>query len=527
MASVTPFKKPDPETQKKEARVKRVLKLVQRADIDRNRHLARITDCYKYGLPWRHKANQSQPVDQLDEIFDEELMTVLEDFSADMLNTFTPQKAAWVEPKPVETLDAGAMRQLEGPLAQIKAVIFAEMARSNLYQALQEAYLDLGPGTMALIVTDLDPAHPIHCEAIPVVDLLLNRGPYGRIDGTWRKVKRTGEDILLLWPNAQPLKGKPWSADDLTEYEVIDGVYRDHQEKADETWRYVVLVGNEIIFEEEYRGRGSNPFIVARWSRDSTTAWGMGPTYRTLPATKTLNHFRYISLKGYDREVDPVTSYEDDGVVNIDHGINPGEWIPRSPGSKAPEVIESKSRMDVQIFNIDEVRTAIRRAHYQDRPEQQGKTPPTATQWADEAAERARRMGTPATNLVIELQYPLFRRFAFLLEKRGKLPKLQLNNEVIALEPISPLLRAQEQEEVVRTDKWAEMIVTRFGPEMANIIIDAFKYAAWLARKMGVDPSLARNEQQIKEAVQQLGPILGGGGQDYNPEEGGAPAAPG
>lgn len=527
MATITPIKKASPDDQRKVDRVKRVLKLVQRAEIDRNRHLNRIQDCYKYCLPWRHKANQAQPVEQLDEVFDGEAMTVLEDFSADMLNTFTPQKAAWVEPKPVETLDFAAMRQIEGPLAQIKSVIFAEMARSNLYQALQEAYLDLGPGTMAMVVLDLDPSQPIHCEAIPSVDLLLNKGPYGRVDGAWRKMRRLGGDIAVLWPKASPLKGRAaWDTEDVTEYEVIDGVYRDHAEKADETWRYVVLVGSEIIFEEEYKGPGSNPFIVARWARDPTTAWGMGPTYRTMPEIKTLNHFRFVSLKNYDKEADPVVSYEDDGVVNIDHGINPGEWVPRSPGSKPPEVIESKSRMDVQVFNIDEVRTAIRRAHYQDRPEQQGKTPPTATQWADEAAERARRMGTPATNLVIELQYPLFRRFAYLLEKRGKLPKVKLNGDVVALEPISPLLRAQEQEEVVRADKWVEMIGTRFGPEMANILIDGFRYCEWLARKMGVDPSLVRDKSELASTVQQLGPILGGGGQDYNPEEGEAPVAP-
>lgn len=510
----------DPYAKENEATTKRVLKMVALADIDRNRHISRISDCYKYALPWRHKPNQSQPSDQLDEIFDEELMTVLEDFSADMLNTFTPQKSEWVEPKPVETIeDSGALRMLEAPLGKYKRVIFSEMARSNLYQALQEAYLDLGPGTMCMIITDIDPAQPIHCEAIPAVDLLLNRGPYGRIDGTWRKVKRIGHEIPTLWPNAMPYRGKAWSDEDCVEYEVIDGVYREHANKADESWCYVVLCNNEIIWKEKYTGKGSNPFMVARWSRDSTTAWGVGPTYRTLPAIKTLNHFRYVSLKNYDKEADPVVSYEDDGVVNIDHGINPGEWIPRSPGSKAPEVIESGARMDVQVFNIDEVRSSIRRAHYQDRPEQTGKTPPTATQWSDEAAERARRMGTPATNLVIEWQYPIFKRFAYLLEKRGKLPKISLNGETIALEPVSPLLRAQEQEEVVRLDKFAELVAARFGPEMANIIINPFKWAAKVGKKMGIDVDVIRDEKEIQDTVQQLGPVLGGGGQDYNPEQ--------
>lgn len=496
---------------------RRVLKMVQRAEIDRNRHIARIRDCYKYGLPWRHKDNQSQPKDQLDEIFDGELMTVLEDFSADMLNTFTPQKSEWVEPKPVTQLDAGDDNVVRGQLSKFKRVIFDEMARSNLYQGLQEAYLDLGPGTMCLVVKDIGPAQPLHCEAIPSVDLLLNRGPYGRVDGVWRKRKMCGREIPVLWESITRINERAL-AEDETEYEVIDGVYLDHSQKADETWVYVVVASAKRLLTETYKGKGSNPFIVARWARDSTTAWGMGPTYRTLPEIKTLNHFRYLNLKNYDKEVDPPVSYEDDGVINVEHGIDPGTWIPRAPNSKEPAPIESKSRMDVAVFNIDEVRSAIRRAHYQDRPEQPGKTPPTATQWADEAAERARRMGTPATNLVQELQYPLFQRFAYLLEKRGKLPKVKLNGEAIALEPISPLLRAQEQEEVVRTDKFAEMISTRFGPQMANVLIDGFTYADWLARKMGVDPGLVRKPQDLQKTVAALGPILGGGGGDNNLE---------
>lgn len=497
---------------------KRVLRYVQRAEIDRNRHITRIQDCYKYGMPWRHQPDQNQPIDQLDEIFDGELMTVLEDFAADMLNTFTPQKAEWVEPKPVETFDKGQLKQLAEPLANHKRVIFAEMARSNLYQALQEAYLDLGPGTMALIITDIDPAQPIHCEATPIVDLLLNRGPYGRLDGKWRKVKRLGKDIPVLWPNAKPLPGKDgWDMEDCTEYEVIDGVYRDHQARADETWHYTVLANGTVIFKETYKGQGSNPFIVARWARDATTAWGMGPTYRTIPETKTLNHLRYVSLKNYDRTVDPPMSYEDDGAINFEHGINPGDFVPRAVGSKAPEPMESGREINIEVFQVDEVRSAIRKAHYQDRPEQLGKTPPTATQWADERAERARRMGTPATNLVQELAYPLYRRFAYLLEKRGKLPKIVLNGDVVALEPVSPLLRAQEQEEVTRMDKFMEMLTARLGPEMANIVVDGFKYAERLGMKMGIDTGILRPPEQLQQTVQQLGPILGGGGMDYNP----------
>jgi hypothetical protein len=79
-------------------------RLVARGLLDRQRHQSRLADCYKYAMPWRHKFFNSSPSSQaapdLDEVFDETIATVLEDFSADMLNTFTPQKNNWIEERP-------------------------------------------------------------------------------------------------------------------------------------------------------------------------------------------------------------------------------------------------------------------------------------------------------------------------------------------------------------------------------------------------------------------------------------------
>jgi hypothetical protein len=496
-------------------RIAEILRRVERARLDRQRHQARLDACYKYALPWRHKRDQNQPTDQLDEIFASTAMTTLEDFAADMLNTFTPQKAAWVEIAPVTTFQAAVENKqvaagLEKQLKAYQKVLFDEMARSNLYQALQEAYLDLGPGTMALTIHDINKAEPIHCQAIPAgTELLIDRGIYGGVDGRWREWACRAEDILTLWPHATPADlSQQWRRGDLTEYNIIDGVYRDWSDRSAECWCYTVLCNNKIILDEKYSGAGSCPMPVARWSRDSTTAWGVGPTYRSTPDIKTENHVKYLGLKNLDKIVDPAFTFEDDGVLNFDQGITPGTGMPRAVGSKAPEMMESKGRFDVQFMELDDLRSSIRRAHYQDRPEQQGKTPPTATQWADEAAERARRMGSPATNLVLELQYPIIKRFAYLLEKRGVLPKIELNGEKVSVEPVSPLLRAQEQEEVIRLDRFAEMIAARFGPAIANIIIDQIKYASKLADLLGVEKDLLRDEAGIKKAIEQFAGLL-------------------
>jgi hypothetical protein len=488
---------------------KEMCRLVAKAKLDRSKHQARIADCYRYTMPWRHQFYQDQVTPDLDIIFDGTTGVVLEDFAADMLNTFTPQKNNWVTAQPVETLDSGQSNKIKDKLAAYQRVVFGAMGASNLYMALQEAYMDLGIGTMVLLVTDIDATKPYHCEAIPAPEMLLTRGPYGYVDGYFREKRRFRSEVKILWPgiDLSELGLEPQPGDD-PEYDVTDGCWRDWNDKTDEAYHYCVMISGEICLHKPYKGAGSCPFIGARWGRDSTTAWGCGPTYRTLPETKTLNHVRYTDLKNYDKHVDPPTSYEDDGVMNIDNGVAPGTWLPRAPGSKPPEPIESKARVDMAVFERDELRSMIRRAHYQDRPEQQGKTPPSATQWADEAAERARRMGTPATTLVHELQYPLFRRFAYLEGQRGKLPKVQLEGRDVALQPISPLLRAQEQEAVVRRDKFAELIVARFGPQVGMIVIDIVQYAKAQGKDMGIEEAIIRNEMDIAEAIKKFLPVL-------------------
>lgn len=481
---------------------------IARAEMDRNRHASRIADCNKFALPWRHKLGVTTGTVDLDEIFDSTAMTVIEDFAADMLNTFTPMKNDWVEIKPTEQLDIAAMRQLERPLKEYQRVLFGEMARSNLYQALQESYLDLAIGTMALIVTDRGITEPLHCQAIAANELLIDRGPWGFVDGRWRKWRLRAEEVGVLWPNAKPIESQTWKPGDMTEVDVVDGCWRDWNDKANEAYRYVVLANDKIIYQENYKGQGSCPFITARWSRDSTTAWGVGPLYRSTPDVKTINHVKFIELKNHDKHADPVVSYEDDGIINVDNGVEPGKWIPRAAGSEAPEVIEPKTKLERTLFQIDQLTSAIRRAHYQDQPDQLGKTPPSATQWADEAARRARRMGTPATNLVQELQYPIIRRFAYLLAKRGVLPKLELSGQQIAVEPISPLLRAQAQEEVVRNDRLAELIVSRFGPQVGMIVMDVVEYADAQRKALGVDEKLVRKAEDIADAIKKLLPVL-------------------
>lgn len=508
--------------------VREALRRHERAERDFNNHRPRIEACYFYAMPWRHRAGQSQPTVELEEVYDDTFMTVSGDFAADMGNTFTPQKSDWLETGPVVGLPTDVAAMVAKQAAANQRIVFGSMLRSNVYQALHEAYLDLGVGTMALTVDILHLHLPLHCQAVPMTELRIDRGPYGFVDGRWRKRRMRCEDIRILWPDAKLPNGKEWGNED-TEHEVIDGVWRIWSDRRTEVYQYAVVCDSELVLSARYEGIGSCPMIVARWSRDSTTAYGVGPTYLSLPTFQTLNHIRLQQIKHIDMVVNPPLSAEDDGTMNAENGVGPGMLIFRARGSDAPEAIESKGRFDVAWMQADELVNSIRRAHYQDRPDQRGKTPPSATQWADEAAERQRRMGTPATSLVPELQVELYKRFVYLEMQRGNIKPMQvldletgrpievhpLDPRYVAMTPTSPLLRAQEQEELIRLIRAPEITAQLYGPQIAAITTNPFTVQKEVGRILGVS-QIVRDEKEAEAAIKMLLPALqaaSGGGQ--------------
>jgi len=487
----------------------------QRALTDKQRFTPRINDIYRLVMPHRTQVDGTQPADVVDDIFDSTAPQALKDFTSDMLHTFTPISADWVSMKaaPEAVRNGLNERDLNAAVAEYQEFLFAEINRSNFHAAAREAYADLAIGTAALLIQDVHPARPIRCEAVPITQLIIERGPGGVIDGRFWTYKLRVDLIKPTWPQAKlsdQLKAEIRDKTD-REVEITQCLWRDWKNVGTETWRYIVHTESEVLVNATFTGAGSCPLIVARWDVDSTTAWGTGPLYDALPDIKTVNKAVELVLKAGDKAIDPPTRYDDDGVIDPSRGIVPGTWIPSMPGSKI-EPIESATRFDVSQLVLDELRHAIRRALFQDRPDQRGKTPPTATQWLDEAQETARRMGAPAGGLIDDWQKAIVRRFAYLLAKRGTLPKVELGGNLVSLDPVSPLIRSHEQEEARRVERWEAGAIQRLGPEQAGVMINLRAVEEYLAQRDGMPAHFVRSEAQIQQQMAQMAQVAASAG---------------
>lgn len=432
------------------ADAKAILARIGLARADRQRHAPWMDEILRLGMPTYRRIQTIKTSDMViadqDDLFDTELQTTMEDFSSDMISTFTPRYERWTSFEPADDLPDGAKTEIADQLQVIGDSIFAELERSNYWDAAQECFTFWAVAAMGVAVSDMGHLNPIHFQPIELPDLLMERGFDGTVTGKWREMMMTPQEQHVMWPKDCP---EPKPNDKAKKQKVIEGCDRCFDTPGEECWTYRVIIAGKEVINQEYKGAGSCPIIACRYRHQADSAWGPGPAHKATPVARTLDELAYMNLKALGRQVDPPFSYEEDGTANYEAGIQPGMAYPRSSGSSAPEPMLPEIRFDALVFNQEDMRKAIKRALYQDRPEQPGQTPPTATQWIDERTWQTRRRELPRDRCVREWVLPIIDRVAWILNKRGTLPEVKLQGgRVINVRPISPLSKAKDLEDI-------------------------------------------------------------------------------
>lgn len=491
-----------------------MLKRIKAAKSDRDRNATWLNETMRLAMPTYRRVTGTTNSDSLnaeqDDLFDTTLQTVVEDFSSDMISTFTPRHGRWVSFEPAEDLSEGEFQQIEPQLRAIEDSIFAEIERSNYWDAAQECFSFWGVSAMAVAISARGPLEPLHFQPIELPDLLVERGPDGSLTGRWRQMKLDRMGLHVMWPELFPPPGEREKPKTFTVYEGCD---RDFSVPGEERWNYRIFVDDKEEVKRQWDGSGSCPIVVCRFRQQADSAWGPGPAHKAVPLARTLDELAYLNLKALGRSVDPPGSYEEDGVINMEGGMSAGTWVPRASGSSAPQPLKVEARFDALIFNVNEMRDGIKRAMYQDRPDQPGKTPPTATQWIDEQTWNTRRRELPRDRCVREWVLPIIERVAWIKAQRGELPPVKLaGGKLINVRPISPLSKAKDLEDIQITSQVLGLVMQVANAAKMGAPIDmqaTFEALKATAKETHLKMLTAEQIQQAAMMAAQLG---GGGG---------------
>jgi hypothetical protein len=313
--------------------------------------------------------------------------------------------------------------------------------------------------------------------------------------------------IIKLYPKAIIPTNSIFKNDEDRKVTLIDSVYRDYSKKNQEIYKRCVILKEtkDILLEEEYKGIGSNPYVVFRWNKASGEVWGRGPVFNAMSAIKTCNLTIQLILENAQMAVSGVYQIEDDGVVNTDNiSLVPGTLIPIAPNSRGLMPITNTGRFDVAQLVLEDMRNNIKKALYMETLGRPEGTPMSATEVSERMADLSRQIGSSFGRLQAEFVLPVLRRVIKILNDQGRIEIPNVNGREIQIQAVSPLSRAQYNQDITDINRFNEIIGVTFGPQMLNLIVNQDSMAKHLAKLMNIPEKLLRDKAEQQQIANQM-----------------------
>ncbi|MGF7172570.1 portal protein [Azospirillum doebereinerae] len=461
-------------------------------------------ECYDHALPnGRPFRGTGTPGERrVDRLFDGTAPDAVEQLAASLLSELTPPWSRWFGFQPGPAL-TGAERDRVAPMLDRAAgIVQAHVDRSNFAVEVHQAFLDLVTvGTASLLMEEAAPGSPssLRFTAVPLAEAVLEEGPDGRLDGTFRRSEATLAQILHRFPAADlPGELRERGAEEPdARFPLVEAVLPDGT-----AYRWAVVLDSGLA-DPSWLAQGrfaQSPFVNFRWLKAPGETYGRSPVMKALPDIKTANKVVELVLKNASIAVTGIWQADDDGVLNpATIRLVPGTIIPKAVGSAGLTPLANPGRFDVSQLVLDDLRGRIRHALLVDRlgPIEQARM--TATEVMERSAEMARLLGATYGRLQAEMLTPLLLRAVAILRRRGEIPDIAVDGRLVELQHRSPLAQAQAQRDVQATLRWLDT-ARKLGPEAAATV-DAAATARWLGEAFGVPAKLIRAEEDAAPAI--------------------------
>lgn len=473
--------------------------LVRRCDLAKQRRSSWEStwqECYDYALPQCGdftRVNEPGRI-RTDRLYDGTAMDAVDQLAASLLGHLTPPWTQWFGFRPGPDLSPAEADALSPLLEESARTLQAHFDRSNFSVEMHQCYLDLVVGgTAALYFEEAEPGSfsAFKFSAVPLADIMLEEGENGYLDGSFRQMKLTLQQIKDRYPEAEipgdiAIEGL---RDPQACFAVLESILPDTG-----GYDYTALITEKGKPAELASGKFStSPCIAFRWMKSPGEIYGRSPVMKALPDIKTANKVVELILKNASIAVTGIWQADDDGVLNpANIELVPGAIIPKAVGSEGLKPLEMPARFDVSQLVIDDLRARIRHALLIDKLGQISGKRMTATEVAERSGEMALLLGATYGRLQSELLTPMIRRAYSILRRRGEIADIALDGRFVTLDYRSPLARAQAQRNIQNTLSWLTSVQAMGAMAIATIDIPAA--ARYVGEALGVPSDLIKKE---------------------------------
>jgi hypothetical protein len=481
-------------------------------------------ECYFFASPHRQRIMNSASSSTITRLLDagelntDEAFILCGDFVTEVVNAFMPEAKPWCEMGRGMDVPAAAWDQVKDRAKINETAIFDAMRASNLYSEVAKGfYPDLAIGTVGMWIDRPHPASPIINSAVPLREIEVNLGQYGEIDDRFvvRHTRNCYVQELVgetIWAGMDAKLKKEIEEDAKGQTQVVWGYWRIWEDRSDECWQSVVMVGktgNNLVHDVELHGEGCCPFWVGRFNPTPDAPWGHGPLIMGLPSLRQIDEAEIMLQENAELSLRPPTTYPSNSFSQVDQGFESGFAYPIMPGEEvAIKRIYDAPPANTENYAYETKVKKLRKLFYVDLPEQTGDTPPTLGQWLDEMARAQRRIGTPGMPFWRDLSQ-IFIRYKYLLEKSGAIEPIEIKGTRVAMLPRNPAQASAQTQELAEAARTAQILGGLY-PEEWKMNSDGRKTMQnWIEKSRTGAVLVLRPLQEVADATKQMAQLAG------------------
>lgn len=483
-------------------------RMYKRAEGRRSKWESLWRDCYDYALPMREGFDEQTGSSRMDEIFDSTAVTGVPEFASRMVAGLTPPFAQWMELKAGPNVNAREVPQSDKNLQLVTTTFFTSIAASNFDQEFYEAIVDVSIGTGVLLFEQGDDiARPFKFTAVPMNLVYLLPDAYDEAGTVIYTPKgRLLSDLMVLYPQGTYSEELNTAIKESPDKEVKLRIYtyRDWSRRDDEVYNHIVYLPEfkHVLYETEFIGEGSNPWIVFRWNKTSGEVYGRGPLLQALPDIKMANAVKELILRNGEISITGMWQADDDGILNpANITLEAGTIIPKALGSQGLQSLQSGANFDVSQITLEDLRMNIRKALFNEALGRPEGTPMTAMEVAERMADLNRQIGSPAARIYSEGIVKIVRRGLYILKLLGLVELPSVGRREIDIQPISQLAKGHEFEKISQYNSFLG-IIQMTHPQAPLLMLNVATMGEELAKLHGINPQTVNSAEEIEQNMQ-------------------------
>lgn len=485
-----------------ESLMKRCKKAIGNWELWRSLH----QEAYDFSAPQRETFRFHSPGQTKNRhVYDSTAVDGLQTFAARIHGSMVPSWKQWTKFEAGSDIPKDEVDSINKDLEEINEIVFNQINLSNFSTEISSSLIDLGIGTGAIEVEEVEfgaGGSVLMFTNVPLAELYPEKPARGPIINTWKRFKILPGDIKTTWPEAELSEEliRLEKNNSLEEVELKIGHLFNKKDK-----RYHQIVMHEeskhLIFTQSFKTKRT---IVFRWSVVPGEIFGRGPIMQIMADIRTANKVKEFTLKNGAIQMAGIYTGVDDGIFNPHTArIAPGVIIPvgsNLSSNPSMRALERSGDLGLGELILADLQNTIKRALFANPLGEVTDPVKSATEQLIRMQEMLKSAGAQIGRQKTEMAEPIMAAVVDILSSLGEIPKIEVDGKEVKLRHTSPLAQAEDLDDFQNSQVWFGAI-SLLPPEVVAVTVKVEELPKYWGEKLGISAALIRTEDEAKQVV--------------------------